>query len=199
MSAMSVFKPAFIEQRVALSPRELDEAAEDIDAYLVGKLRQSLEGRCCSHGFVKSNSVELVSRSLGQAENGRFTGAFMFTVKVKLMCFLPFTDQRIRAKVLHVNKMGAMVLLAENIEAIRINLPRELHLARTDFDGLQKGYTIQVRILKSRFQKDEPFINAVGLLEQILSDGADEAEDGAKEEDEADEAEDENEEADEEA
>jgi hypothetical protein len=49
-------------------------------------------------------------------------------------------------------------------EAIRVLLPRDTHLGNTEFDSIKEGTTIKVRIDRSRFQTNDPFIMAVGSL-----------------------------------
>ena len=47
--------------------------------------------------------------------------------------------------------------------AIRIMVPRDLHLGDEEFDQLKIGESIRVEIQKSRFQLRDPFIVSVGL------------------------------------
>ena len=46
---MSLFKPVYLDQRVALSPTEFRAASADIDDFLVKKIRKGLESQCCKH------------------------------------------------------------------------------------------------------------------------------------------------------
>lgn len=167
---MSLFKPVFIDHRVTLEPKEYREAYTDIDAYLTKKIRRQLEGRCCTHGYVRPGSTQILARSMGQAENGRFTGDFLYTCKAKLMCLLPYDNQLMDARVLKVNRVGAYVLLVDEgkvREAIRILLPRDLHLGNVEFDALKPGDGVKARILRSRFQTNDDYINAAGLYEGL--------------------------------
>jgi len=182
---MSIFKPVYMDQRVALSPAEFSKAAPDIDAYLTGILRNKLEGQCCAHGYVRPGSTEILARSMGQAENGRFTGDFMFLCKVKVACLLPHANQLFDCRILTMNKLGAYALIVDNgrlREAMRILIPRDLHLGNAEFDGLQVGQGIRVRLLRSRFQVNDPYIQGVGMYEG-LAPAADAKEGGQEEAD----------------
>ena len=167
---MTLFKPVFIDQRVALKPTEFQEAASDIDAYLVDKIRKDLEGQCCSHGYVRPGSVQILARSMGQAEQGRFTGDFLYYCKVRLMCLLPDADQIIEARILKMNKLGGYALVVDEgrlREAMRILLPRDLHLGNAEFDALEVGQGVRIRLLRSRFQAKDAFIQSVGIFEAL--------------------------------
>jgi DNA-directed RNA polymerase subunit E'/Rpb7 len=164
----SIFKPSYIDQRVTLKPSELRDAAGDIDKFLTEKLRKRLEGICCTHGYVQPGSTEILARSMGQAEHGRFTADFVYNCKVKISCFLPFADQVITARIQKMNRLGAYALVYEAgrvLEAMRVLIPRDLHLGNAEFDGLQVGQGIKVRLLQSRFQVNDTFIQAVGKYE----------------------------------
>ena len=167
---MTLFKPVFLDQRVALKPTELQEASADIDAFLVAKIRKDLEGQCCTHGYVQPGSTQILARSMGQAEHGRFTGDFLYTCKVKIMCLLPNADQVIEGRILKMNKLGGYALVVDGgrlREAMRILLPRDLHLGNTEFDSLIEGQGVKIRLLRSRFQAKDAFIQSVGLFEGL--------------------------------
>lgn len=166
--SMTIFKPVYLDQRVSLGPTEFREAATDIDKFLVKKLRDRLEGQCCTHGYVRPGSTQILARSMGQAEHCRFTGDFVYQCKVKVMCLLPEAGQLLDAQVLKVNKLGAYVLVVDDgrvQEAMRILLPRDLHLGNTEFDELTPEQIVRIKLLRSRFQANDAFIQAVGLYE----------------------------------
>ncbi len=169
---MSLFRPVYLDQRIPLTPTEFREAAEDVDAYLLKKLRKRLEEQCCTHGYVRGGSTQILARSMGQAEHCRFTGDFLYHCKVRVLSYLPEAGQVVDAQVMLVNKSGAYVLIVDQgrvTEAMRILLPRDLHLGNTAFDALEKDQVVRARILKPRFKANDPFINAVGLFEGASS------------------------------
>ncbi len=167
---MTSFKPVFLDKRVALSPVELRDAAGKIDDYLVGKIRKEIEGQCCTHGYVRPGSTQILARSMGQAEHGHFTADFIYQCKVRVRCYLPYADQVVEARILKVNKLGAYALMFDDgrvSEAMRILIPRDLHLSNAEFEALEVGQGIRVRIMRSRFQNNDAFIQAVGMYEGV--------------------------------
>ncbi len=168
---MSLFKPVYLDRRIPVAPTELRDAAANIDEFLVKKIRKELEGVCCTHGYVRPGSTQILARSMGQAEHGRFTGDFLYHCKVKVACLLPHANQLVDARVLKVNKLGAYALIVDQgrvREAMRILVPRDLHLGNEEFDQLQVGQGIRVKILRSRFQNNDAFIQAVGTYEGLV-------------------------------
>lgn len=167
---MTLFKPVYLDHRLSLSPTELHDAAADMDAYLVKKIRRALEGQCCTHGYVRQGSTQILARSMGQAEHCRFTGDFIYHCKIRVLCLLPEAGQLVDARILKVNKLGAYALIVDDgkiQEAMRILIPRDLHLGNEEFDALAVDQGIKVRILQSRFQANDAFIQAVGTYEGL--------------------------------
>lgn len=167
---MTLFKPVYLDQRLALTPTDLHDAAADIDAFLVKKIRKSIEGQCCTHGYVRPGSTQILARSMGQAEHCRYTGDFLYHCKIRVSCLLPEAGQLVDARILKVNKSGAYALIVDDgriQEAIRILIPRDLHLGNEEFDALEVDQGIKVRLLQSRFQANDTFIQAVGTYEGL--------------------------------
>ena len=183
---MSIFKPVYMDQRIALAPTEYGTAAPNIEGYLLEKIRKGLEGQCSTHGWVRPGSTQILARSMGQAEHGRFTGDFLYYCKVKVLCFEPFANQMVDARILKMNKLGAYALIVDQgrlREAIRILVPRDLHMGNAEFDGLHADQGIRIRLLKSRYQANDPFIQAVGMYEGLapVADAKAEGVEGAEE------------------
>jgi hypothetical protein len=165
---MSLFKPVYLDKRVTLSPTEYKDISGSIDDFLTEKLRKELESQCCTHGYVRPGSTQILSRSMGTAEHGRFTGDFIFHCKVRVACLLPHEGQVLECRVLMVNKLGAYALIVDEgrvREAMRILIPRDLHLGNAEFDALQPDQGIRVRVLKAKFAAGDTFIQAVGMYE----------------------------------
>jgi DNA-directed RNA polymerase subunit E'/Rpb7 len=173
---MPLFQPVFIDQRVALKPSEFREAIADLDGYLLAAMRKGVEGSCNAQGYVKPGSTQILARSMGQAEHCRFTGDYIFYCKVRMDCLMPFDDMMVEAQVLKANKLGAYVLVTEGkqrLEAMRILLPRDMHMGNAIFDGLKVGDHVRVKVLQTRFQVNEAFISGVGTFEESLGTASD--------------------------
>ena len=168
---MPLFQPVFIDQRVALKPSEFREAIPDLDGYLLAAMRKGVEGACNAQGYVKPGSMQILARSMGQAEHCRFTGDYIFYCKIRMDCLMPYDGMMVEGTVLKANKLGAYVLVTEGkrrLEAMRILLPRDMHMGDAIFDGLKVGDNIRVKVMQTRFQVNDAFINAVGTFEGTL-------------------------------
>jgi hypothetical protein len=79
-----MYKTVFLEERVILTPTELSvkDNVNAINDLLLDRIKAKLEGKCISSGYIKHNSLEILHRGMGGAENGRFTGNYMFYIKL---------------------------------------------------------------------------------------------------------------------
>lgn len=151
---------AFFQEKVYLTPKDLQTEIDSVDTILLDKLKERLEQRCSPHGYVMPGTLEILTRSAGMVDSGRFSGDWAFLVKAKGTVLHPPEGTLVEVEVLKSNKMGIYAVY-EN--AIRLMVPRDLHLGDEEFDQVQVGERIRIEIQKSRFQLRDPFIVSVGI------------------------------------
>ena len=152
---------ALFEEKIPLTPRDLARESVDLQGILQKKLQAKLEGRCSLHGWVKQNSLKIVSRSMGYVEKGRFTGDIVYHIQCEASVYNPPSGIIVQGEVIRKNKMGMYVNYED---ALRIILPRDLHIGDESYDTINIGDRVSVEIKKSRFQVNDEFILSVGLF-----------------------------------
>ena len=158
-----MYHTVYLDQRVAITPAEINmiSSPESVKEILTTKLKEKYEHRCTANGYVRPDSIEILARSMGVAENGRFTGNWLYDCKIKCDVLYPTAGSEMPVMVIKVNKMGAY---AHFDDAIRVLLPRDMHVGNREFDEIKEGDVVRVRLERSRFQANDPFISAVGTL-----------------------------------
>ena len=201
---------AFFEKKINLTPGEFNEVkTSSIDSLLEKKAKQQIENKCSEQGFVLPGTVKLLSRSMGYFEAARFTGDAVYYVKLEGKVIYPADGVRVVGEVIRKNKMG---LYVDYRKAIRIQVPRDLHIGSEEYEEVEIGNTIEVELKRSKFQINDPYIlasamfignktgptaaAAIGVIDEGADEGAEEeeeeegAEEGAEESaEEAEEAE----------
>ncbi len=152
---------AIFEEKITLSPLDLRADVTSFDSILLDKLSKKMEGRCSQHGYVLPKSLKMLSRSLGYAEKGRFTGDFMYYVKAQGQVLNPPEGIVLEGEVVRKNKMGLYVILND---AIRVMIPRDLHIGNDEFDSVEQNDMIEFEIKKSQFQVNDSHILSVGMF-----------------------------------
>jgi DNA-directed RNA polymerase subunit E'/Rpb7 len=149
------------EEQVALTPKDLSKVITSLNVVLLEKLKLKLENKCSRHGFVLPDSLKLLSRSLGKSSNGRFVGDYMFYVQLQANVINPPDGIILSGEVLRKNKMGIYLHIKN---AIRVIIPRDLHIGNEEFENLSIGDNVNVEIKKSRFQVNDDSILSVGIF-----------------------------------
>jgi hypothetical protein len=98
---------------------------------------------------------------MGMAENGRYTGNLLYDCKMKCEVLYPKGGMVMDVLVVKVTKMGVYAVFEE---AIRVLVPRDIHLGNVEFDNIQEGDMITIRLERSEMKTNSPFIMAVGTL-----------------------------------
>jgi ribA/ribD-fused uncharacterized protein len=160
---------ALFEERVNLTPLDLRKKISSLDKILLEKLALRLENKCSRNGFVLRDTLKILSRSMGYVEKGRFTGDIIFHIQAEGKVLNPPAGIMIEGVVIRKNKMGIYVSYDD---AIRVILPRDLHIGDEAFENVNIGDRVNVQIQKSRFQVNDTYILSVGLFRGVVAAGA---------------------------
>ena len=152
---------ALFEEQVSLTPNDFSKEIPSIKNLLLLKLKDKLENRCSKHGYVVGDSLKIISQSMGKSTNGRFTGDYQFYVQVQGSVINPPEGAAIEGEVIRKNKMGIYMNFRN---AIRVIVPRDLHIGNEEFENVVIGDIIRVEIKKSRFQINDESILSVGIF-----------------------------------
>jgi len=150
------------ETKVTLTAKDMGKDIEVLDDILTKKIKEQYEGRCSRNGYVLPNSVQMISRSMGMVEKGRYTGDILFYAEASAKVLQPPDGIVIEGTVIRQNRMGMYI---DYQGAIRVMVPRDLHIGEVEFNDLVKvGDTVRVEIKKSRYQVNDTSILSVGIF-----------------------------------
>ena len=153
---------AFFEKKINLTPREFNEIkSQTVQDLLTKKAIQMMEEKCSEHGFVLPGTIKLLSHSMGHFEAARFTGDAIYYVKLEGRVIYPADGVRVTGEVIRKNQMG---LYINHRNAIRIQVPRDLHLGNQEYDGVKIGDQVEVELKRSKFAIQDAYILASGMF-----------------------------------
>ena len=170
---------AFFEEKITVTPRDLASQTINLHDLIQAKLSEKVEGKCSLHGWVIPDTLKVLSRTMGYLESGRFTGDLVFHVQAQAKVLNPPSGSHLVCDVVGNNMMGmygsykvAMKELDRKtkktvtslVDAIKVILPRDLHIGDEEFTKVQIGDKVTVELKKSRFQVNDKFILSVGLF-----------------------------------
>ena len=162
------------ETKVTLTAKDMGKDITNLDELLEKKIKEQYEGRCSRNGYVLHNTVRMISRSMGMVEKGRYTGDVLFYAEAAAKVLQPPDGIEIEGTVIRQNRMGMYI---DYQGAIRVMVPRDLHIGEVEFNDLVKvGDTVRVEIKKSRYQVNDTSILSVGIFKGRVKAGGPEAE-----------------------
>ena len=150
------------ETKVTLTAKDMGKDIEKLDELLTKKIKEQYEGRCSRNDYVLPNSVQMISRSMGMVEKGRYTGDILFYAEASAKVLQPPDGIVIEGTVIRQNRMGMYI---DYQGAIRVMVPRDLNIGDVEFnDSVKVGDTVRVEIKKSRYQVNDTSILSVGIF-----------------------------------
>lgn len=168
------------ETKVTLTAKDMGKDITNLDELLEKKIKEQYEGRCSRNGYVLPNTVRMISRSMGMVEKGRYTGDVLFYAEAAAKVLQPPDGIEIEGTVIRQNRMGMYI---DYQGAIRVMVPRDLHIGEVEFNDLVKvGDTVRVEIKKSRYQVNDTSILSVGIFKGKVKGAEGEAVEEKKEE-----------------
>jgi len=157
------------ETKVTLTAKDMGKDITNLDELLEKKIKEQYEGRCSRNGYVLPNTVRMISRSMGMVEKGRYTGDVLFYAEAAAKVLQPPDGIEIEGTVIRQNRMGMYI---DYQGAIRVMVPRDLHIGEVEFNDLVKvGDTVRVEIKKSRYQVNDTSILSVGIFKGRVKAG----------------------------
>jgi len=153
---------AFFEKKLSLTPSDFNKVKSlSVDVILLQKAKDSMEKKCSEQGFVLPGTIEMLSRSMGYFEAARFTGDAIYYVKLQGTVIYPVDGIRVKGEVIRKNKMG---LYVDYKQAIRIQVPRDLHIGMIQYENVKIGDIIEVELKRSKFAINDTYILASGIF-----------------------------------
>jgi DNA-directed RNA polymerase subunit E'/Rpb7 len=161
-----MFFPIRFKTSVQLAPIDLHD---DFDTVILAKLKNTLEGVCSRHGYIKGGSLQILKRSSGKLIKQHFNGYVYFTVMCRAEVCNPANDFVVQAKVVNKNELG---ICAESYidgtatPVIDIIVPKKTAgiASEVDVDGISIGDEIFVMVIGKRFQLNDKKISIIGKV-----------------------------------
>jgi DNA-directed RNA polymerase subunit E'/Rpb7 len=154
-----VYVRNMISMKVFLKMREV---GKNTKANLERKVVEKTEGKCIPEGFIRPDSVRILSYSSGvvNLENIEFHVVFEC-----LVCN-PVEGMHVDCLVKTITKAGihGEVVTEKGYVPLKIFVARDHNYSNRLFGQVKEGMTIKVKIIGKRFELNDPYIVAIASL-----------------------------------
>ena len=154
-----VYMPSLLTAKVVL---KITEIGRNVKENLERKIVQRVEGRCIKEGFIRPNSVRVLSYSSGNI----VYESIEFQVSYECMVCHPVENMRVQCTTQTITKAGihAKVFTDKDIVPLTVFVARDHNYASQLFSQVKENQEITVRIIGIRYELNDPCICAIGTL-----------------------------------
>ena len=158
-----IFVNSILTKKVFLDFKNIDQ---NIRTTLTKNLSKSIEGKCNVEGFIKPNSISIISYSCGILKAETITFDVVFEC---LICF-PVEGMVINCLVKDITKAGIRAELPDKDKTLMIFIARDHHYNNQKFSTIKVEEEIKVKVLGQRFELNDSFISIIAeLVEDKIS------------------------------
>lgn len=152
-----LFNEFILKERIIIEPKELNHK---INITLEQKLKEKIEEKCISEGYVKKDSIEILKIGLGELKGSQFNGNMSYELLYKAHICNPKIGQTLKAKVKFIKKIG---ILAYN-GPLNIIIGKEFHSDVSLFDDINPDDVLEVQVIASKFSLNDKEIKVIANL-----------------------------------
>lgn len=159
MSLSSIYSRGVLTRTCSLS---IDEIGKNIKQILETKLKREIEGKCSKDGYVKEDSLQVITYSSGKVFDGSI---IKFEVVIEVLLSFPVEGMLIESKADIITKAGIKASIPETEPSPLVIFISRDHFHNDDyFRSISEGDSIVVRVIGQRFELNDPFISVIGEL-----------------------------------
>jgi DNA-directed RNA polymerase subunit E'/Rpb7 len=163
-----VYVRSILNTKLALN---ITEIGRNLSQNLENLIRLKYEGKCISEGFIRPNTVRVLSYSSGLVKDDHVEFCVVYEC---LVCY-PVKDMVVKCTVSEVTKAGLHAFVkdfdSDNIP-ITVFIARDHHSTSPYFSSIKENAVIEARIIGVRFELNDPSITTIASLIEKKHGGA---------------------------
>lgn len=125
------------------------------------KLEQKMYNKCCPEGYIKNNSIKILTYSSGEVQANNVVFVVMFDC---LIC-RPVEGQVIKVKAKNITKAGIRAVYdKEDVSPITVFIARDHHYNSVEFSKIKEEEDITIKVIGIRYELNDENIAVLGEL-----------------------------------
>ena len=154
----SLYNELLLKESILIPP---DKFNNKINFFIEESLKNKIEEKCISDGYVKKDSINIIKKSTGNLKGSQFNGYINYDLIYKASICNPKSGSIIKCKVKLINnKLG---LLGNNGPLVII-VGKQLHNNPELLDEINIGDVIDIKVIESKFCLNDHEIRILGKL-----------------------------------
>ena len=155
----TIYSRCLLTRKIVLP---ISVVGKNLDDVIENYIQNNFEGKCVVEGYVKQNSSKIIRHSSGIIERG---DKIVFEVVFECDICLPVEGMIINCSVKNVVKAGVRAEVANEVPSpVVVFVAKEHHYNVHQFNEIQVGDNINVRVIGQRFELNDKYISVIGEL-----------------------------------
>ena len=144
-----------------------NNVGKNIKDTLENVIKKQIEGKCNIEGFIKPNSIKVLTYSSGiLVEN-----TVMFEVVFECLVCCPVEGMLIKCNVKNMTQAGIRaIIINEEISPIVVYVSRDHHYNNNYFNTIKENDDITIRVIGQRYELNDPQVSIMGQLVEPTED-----------------------------
>ena len=155
-----VYNKIIISKKVYINFSHIDK---NINNKLLNILKNDIENKCITEGFIKNNSIKIIKNSSGLLQDDNVC----FNITLECMAANPVESMRFICKVKTITKVGIRAEIDDPDNPFIIFLARDHHYNNAEFSKIKEDDYITVRVLGQRFELNDTNISVIAELIEL--------------------------------
>ena len=129
--------------------------------HMLTLLKEEYEGKCSKEGYIKTNSIHILSHSSGNIQGN----TIVFDVSFECLVCHPVENMKIKCVVKNVTRAGIRaVYYKEDETPLIMFIARENNLKNDDFNKVKENDVIVAKVIGIRYKLNDTNISIIGEL-----------------------------------
>jgi DNA-directed RNA polymerase subunit E'/Rpb7 len=155
----NIYSRCLLTRKIVLS---INNVGKNLDDVIEEYIHNNFEGKCVVEGYIKPNSIKIIRYSSGIIERGN---NIVFEVVFECDICFPVEGMLVSCTVKNVVKAGIRAeSSSETPSPIIVFVAKDHHFNNQQFNEIQVGDIITVRIVGQRFELNDKYISIIGEL-----------------------------------
>ena len=156
----NIYTKVLLHEKISVNFKDINN---NIYNLLQNLIKNKIEGVCINEGFVKPDSVNLISYSSGEI----YSNNALFHIIYECLITNPPESMVLNCSVKSITKVGIRAELNQEISPFVVFIARDHHYNNDVFSTISEGDIINVRVVGQRFELNDKFISIIAELVDI--------------------------------
>ncbi len=160
--ANNIYHKEILDYKITLTPDKMNN--RKLNEILYDALNNTIGGKCLTTGYIKADTLKIISKSCGLVAAEKFDGSITYIINFEADICNPKIGQEIECTIEDNIQSFVVAYIGESMKKspIHIYMAKHNHQGDEIFIKLQKGDRIKIIVLNSNFEYNDAQIYVLG-------------------------------------